>query len=96
MGSWGELKNIYLSHCVCVNSVFCSIGPTDLTFGTMSYPRNTSTIPTVTDSLFAQGVIPQNFVAVSLEPTVSGSVVNGELTFGVTDPTKYIGDITYS
>jgi cathepsin E len=93
-GSWGEHK--HLSVCVCVNSVFRSIGPTDLTLGTVSYPLNASTIPTVTDRLFAQGSIQQNLVAVSFEPTTSVSVVNGELTFGATDPTKYIGDINYS
>ncbi|KAF8495722.1 acid protease [Russula emetica] len=75
------------------------IGPTDLTYGTASYPDNSavaSTIPTVTDTLFAQGTIKQNLVAVSFEPTTSGSVVNGELTFGDTDSSKYIGDINYS
>ncbi|KAI0279607.1 acid protease [Russula aff. rugulosa BPL654] len=81
-GSWGELKHL--------------IGPRDLTFGTLSYPRNASTIATVTDSLFAQRAIERHLVAVSFEPTTSGSDVNGELTFGAIDPTKYIGDITYS
>ena len=76
--------------------MFRSIGLRDLTFGTLSYPRNASTIPTVTDSLFAQGAIERHLVAVSFEPTTSGSDVNGELTFGAIDPTKYIGDITYS
>jgi cathepsin E len=60
------------------------------------FPDNTSTIPTVTDSLFAQGAIKRRLVAVSFEPTTSNSTVNGELTFGVTDPNKYIGDIIYS
>ena len=76
--------------------MFRRIGPAHLTLGTMSYPRNASTIPTVTDSLFAQGAIKENLVAVSFEPTTSGSVLNGELTFGHTDPSKYVGDISYS
>jgi cathepsin E len=76
--------------------VFRSIGPSDLTLGTMPYPHNANTIPTITDSLFAQGAIKQNLIAVSFEPTVGSDDVNGELTFGVTDPTKYIGDIIYS
>jgi cathepsin E len=53
-------------------------------------------IPTVTDTLFAQGTIKENLVAVYFEPTNSSSVVNGELTFGATDSTKYIGDIDYA
>jgi cathepsin E len=51
--------------------------------------------PTVTDRLFAQGTIQQYLVALSFEPTTSGSVVNGELTFGAIDTTKYIGNISY-
>ena len=93
-GSWGEHKHLSVSGCV--NSVFRSIGPTGLTFGTVSYPHNASTIPTVTDRLFAQGTIKQNLVAVSIEPTTSVSAVYGELSFGATDTTKYIGDINYS
>ena len=85
--------------CVCVNSVFRSIGPTGLTFHSLTFPHNASTIPTITDSLFAQGTIKQNVVAVALEPTTrtSGSDVSvtGELIFGGTDATKYIGDINY-
>ncbi len=75
--------------------MFCSIGPRDLTLGSIR-PDNTTVIPTVTDTLFAQGKIKQNLVAVSFEPMNSTSaVVNGELTFGDTDPTKYTGDISY-
>ena len=74
--------------------MFRSLGPRGLTLGTM-LPNNASVIPTVTDSLFAQGAIKQNLVAVSFEPVTSGFTVNGELTFGFTDPTKYIGDISY-
>jgi cathepsin E len=72
------------------------LGPSDLTYDTMSYPHNESTIPTITDRLFAQGTIKQPLIAVSFEPTTQGSAtVNGELTFGTTDPTKYIGNISY-
>jgi cathepsin E len=42
-----------------------------------------------------QGTIEQNLVAVSFEPMASGSEVNGDLTFGVTDPTKHTGNIQY-
>jgi cathepsin E len=66
-----------------------------LTFGTLN-PDNTTVIPTVTDTLFAQGKIKQNLVAISFEPSAnSTSVISGELTFGATDPTKYTGDMSY-
>jgi hypothetical protein len=94
-GCWGEHRHL-VCLCVYVNNVFRSLGPADLTYDSVSYPLNTSTIPTVTGTLYAQGAIKQNLVAVSFEPMASGSVVNGELTFGATDTTKYIGDISYS
>jgi cathepsin E len=72
----------------------CSIGPRELTLGDLR-PDKTAVIPTVTDTLFAQGQIKQNLVAISFEPTNSTPVVNGELTFGATDPTKYTGEISY-
>jgi cathepsin E len=79
-----------------VNTVFRSIGPKDLTLNT-TFPDNSSIVPTVTDNLVQQGTIKQNVVAVYFEPSNSTSDINlnGELTFGGTDPTKYIGDITY-
>ncbi|KAF8470920.1 family A1 protease [Russula ochroleuca] len=70
------------------------IGPKYLTLDTL-FPDNTSIIPTVTDNLYGQGKIEQNLVAVSFEPTASEPVIDGELTFGSTDSTKYTGDITY-
>ncbi|KAN0103724.1 aspartic peptidase A1 [Russula decolorans] len=72
------------------------IGPRDLTLNT-TFPDNSSIIPTVTDNLVRQGTIKQNVVAVYFEPSNSTSDINlnGELTFGGTDRTKYIGDITY-
>ncbi|KAH9885224.1 acid protease [Cubamyces lactineus] len=71
------------------------IGPTDLTLDTLS-PDTRSTIPTITDTLFSQGVIPAHEVAVSFEPTDSPEVVNGELTFGGTDSSKFEGTITFA
>ncbi|KIK55663.1 hypothetical protein GYMLUDRAFT_175217 [Collybiopsis luxurians FD-317 M1] len=68
------------------------IGPVDLTEGTV---ENTTTVPTVTDNLFAQGTIPQNLVAVSFRPTTISSDTNGELTFGGTDSSKFTGEITF-
>ncbi|EKM61624.1 uncharacterized protein PHACADRAFT_112385 [Phanerochaete carnosa HHB-10118-sp] len=68
------------------------IGPVDLTENTVS---NTGAVPTVTDNLFSQGLIPASVVAVYFEPTTQESVTNGELTFGGTDSSKYTGDINY-
>ncbi|OCH89539.1 acid protease [Obba rivulosa] len=71
------------------------IGPTDLTVDTLS-PDTSSTIPTVTDNLFAQGIIPEDLVAVSFEPTTSLADNNGELTFGGTDSSKFTGSINFA
>ncbi|KAI0695610.1 aspartic peptidase A1 [Cytidiella melzeri] len=71
------------------------IGPVDLTEDTLS-PDTSSTIPTITDNLFSQGVIPSHLVAVSFEPTTSDSSTNGELTFGATDSSKFTGSITFT
>lgn len=63
----------------------CSVGPVDLTQGTVS---NTTDVPTVTDNLYAQGIISSDLLGVSYEPSSSADVPNGELTFGGTDTTK--------
>jgi len=65
-----------------------------LTLGELS-PDNNTIAPTVTDNLFHQGKIQKNQVAVSFVPTNSFPTVNGELTFGGVDSTKYIGEINY-
>ncbi|OJT11874.1 Polyporopepsin [Trametes pubescens] len=71
------------------------IGPVDLTVATLS-PDTRSTIPTVTDNLFSQGVITQNLVAVSFAPSQKTDNVNGELTFGGTDSSKFTGSINFA
>ncbi|OCH92611.1 acid protease [Obba rivulosa] len=68
------------------------VGPTDLTTGTVS---GTSTVPTVTDNLFAQGTIESDSLGIFFEPTTSEGALNGELTFGGTDSSKISGDITF-
>ncbi|KIP11109.1 hypothetical protein PHLGIDRAFT_114776 [Phlebiopsis gigantea 11061_1 CR5-6] len=70
------------------------LGPNGLTVGTLS-PASTQSIPTVTDNLFAQAVIAQNQVAISFEPTNSVGNVNGELSFGGTDSSKFTGSINF-
>ncbi|KAJ7625723.1 acid protease [Roridomyces roridus] len=69
------------------------LGPTDLTEGTLS-PGGI--IPTVVDNLFGQGTINSDVVAISFEPTTTDSVVNGELTFGGVDASKFTGNINYT
>ncbi|KAI0822360.1 acid protease [Trametes gibbosa] len=71
------------------------IGPNGLTVGTLS-PDTRSTINTVTDNLFAQGKIAEDQVSVSFEPTNNPEVVNGELTFGGTDSSKFVGAINFA
>ena len=48
-------------------------------------PDVNSTIPTVMDNLFAEGLIAQDMISVSFEPITnsSGTQMNGELTWGV-------------
>jgi Eukaryotic aspartyl protease len=86
--------DLCLSLRIASDKLFCSLGPNDLTLGTL-FPDNTSVIPTVTDNLYGQEKIEKNLVAVYFEPTTQDSATNGELTFGGTDSTKYTGNITY-
>ncbi|KAG2069744.1 acid protease [Suillus decipiens] len=72
------------------------IGPVATTVGTLQDLR-TEPIPTVTDSLFGQGTISENILGVFSQPyTSSSSQINGQITFGGTDPTKYNGNIEYA
>jgi len=70
------------------------IGPLDLTSDTLS-PATTSTIPTITDNLFSQGVISAHSIGISFEPTTTPDIVNGEITWGGTDSNKLTGAITF-
>jgi len=71
------------------------IGPVDLTLGTLS-PARTTLIPTVTDNLFSRGLINANEIGISFEPTNSLEVLNGELTWGGTDSSKFTGTINFT
>ncbi|KAG2123653.1 aspartic peptidase domain-containing protein [Suillus cothurnatus] len=75
-----------------VDGVLC-IGPLDLT---EIQADPSTTIPTVTENLYSQGIISEIVVSISFEPTTSESDTNGELTFGGTDATKYTGAIAYT
>lgn len=68
------------------------IGPVDLTQGTVS---NTDLVPTVTDNLFAQGLISSNSIGISYEPSTGNNEINGELNFGGVDTTKYVSPPCY-
>ncbi|KAF8330517.1 aspartic peptidase A1 [Amanita rubescens] len=70
------------------------IGPADLSKGTLS-PDSSTTIPTVTDNLFAKGLINADMVSISFEPATSQSDQNGELAWGDTDSSKFTGSVTY-
>ncbi|TFK35979.1 aspartic protease [Crucibulum laeve] len=71
------------------------IGPVDLTLGTLS-PATSSLIPTVTDNLFSRGIITANEIGISFEPTTTVESLNGELTWGGTDSSKFTGSIGFS
>ncbi|KAF7792262.1 hypothetical protein EIP86_003298 [Pleurotus ostreatoroseus] len=71
------------------------IGPQDLTEGTLT-PNTSSTIPTVVDNAFAQKLISYAAVGISFAPATNNSVMNGELTIGNVDSSKYIGPITFA
>ena len=94
MGSWGEYKNIYKLLCIYFRPVSRRIGPNGLTLGILN-PDSNMIARTVTDNLFKQGKIQKNQVAVSFVPTNSIPTVNGELTFGGVDSTKFIGELDY-
>ncbi|KDQ62683.1 hypothetical protein JAAARDRAFT_121181 [Jaapia argillacea MUCL 33604] len=68
------------------------VGPVDLTQNTVS---NTTTVPTVTDNLYAQGTIPEEILGISYVPTTTSGAANGELDFGSVDSSKYTGKIGY-
>lgn len=70
-------------------------GPVDLTDGTVS---NQADVPTFTNNLYSEGLIPVEVLGVSYrpEPGSSSSSRNGILTLGGTDPSRYTGAITYN
>jgi cathepsin E len=71
------------------------IGPVDLTLDTLS-PATGSTVPTVTDNLFSRGIISANEIGISFEPTTTDEVLNGELTWGGTDSSKFSGALNFA
>ena len=53
--------------------------------------KGEASVPTVTDNLFHDKVIKEELIGISYAPTTSAAhVANGEVTFGVIDPEKYM------
>ncbi|KAH9903191.1 aspartic peptidase A1 [Cubamyces lactineus] len=70
------------------------IGPQDLTCG--SFPTNPNKcVPTVTDNAWYAGLLDNYEIGVSFQPSQESEDVNGELTYGGVDRTKFKGDIHY-
>ncbi|KAI0333920.1 acid protease [Cubamyces sp. BRFM 1775] len=69
------------------------LGPVDLTIGLLD-PDHTSQVATVTQNLYSQGTIGAEVVSMFFEPATEG--ISGELTFGGTDPTKFVGQMSYA
>lgn len=59
------------------------------------FPAATTFVPTVTDNLYDQGIIPKPFVGIAFEPTASMNLTNGELTFGAADQSKYTDEMNF-
>ncbi|KAG2368403.1 aspartic peptidase domain-containing protein [Suillus spraguei] len=72
------------------------IGPRELTRQTMLNHLD-DTIPTFTDYLYDQGKILQHVVGIFFQPSTTNPESQfGEVTFGGTDNTKYIGEVAYT
>ena len=88
-----------LLKCKTHNSLtqFCSIGPTDLTEGTLTTEK-LSLISTVPDNLFGQGTIQANVMGVYFQPLNSSTGANndGSIAFGGADPTKFTHPVSYT
>ncbi|KAG6819635.1 hypothetical protein H0H93_009987 [Arthromyces matolae] len=60
-------------------------------------PSVNSTVPTVLDNAFDQGIISNKVLGMYFQPTTQPNLTNGgEITWGGVDETKFIGDIVYT
>ncbi|KAG6886398.1 hypothetical protein C0992_004255 [Termitomyces sp. T32_za158] len=71
------------------------IGPNKLTLGTLT-PETNTLIATVTDNAFSSGLISSDQLGISFEPTTSANALNGEISWGGTDRSKFTGNITFT
>jgi hypothetical protein len=65
-----------------VGNITISLGPTDLTLGALS-PDFSSTVPTIVDNAFSQGLISADEISIAFEPTTTANSLNGVLTWGI-------------
>ncbi|EMD38755.1 hypothetical protein CERSUDRAFT_47733 [Gelatoporia subvermispora B] len=70
------------------------LGPTALTEDTFDN-NGTETIPTITDTAFAQHIIGSKIVGISFQPSQTFFDKTGELDFGAADPAKFIDPLSY-
>ncbi|KAG6868337.1 hypothetical protein C0993_004828 [Termitomyces sp. T159_Od127] len=63
--------------------------------GTLS-PATNQLIPTVTDNAFSRGTITSDLLGISFEPTTAVEALNGEITWGGTDSSKFTGAISFA
>lgn len=61
--------------------------------GTVKGADANELVPTVTDTAYSDGNITSKMVGISFAPVSSNGQVNGELTFGYADSSKYTGDL---
>ncbi|KAG2354842.1 aspartic peptidase domain-containing protein [Suillus spraguei] len=72
------------------------IGPKSLSLESLTDEPD-DMIPTITDYLYDQGKIDEYVFGVFFQPiTTEPDSLSGEVTFGGTDNTKYIGDVVYT
>ncbi|KAF9970209.1 hypothetical protein BGZ75_002404, partial [Mortierella antarctica] len=73
------------------------LGPAELTKRTLS-PDHGDTIPTVVDNMYNQGQIGAHEFGISFEPITESDAtqMNGQISFGGVDPSKFTGNITYA
>ena len=89
MGSKVSMVSLGMCHVIFANiygrtnlNITISLGPADLTLGTLS-PATTSTVPTIVDNAFSQGLISADEISIAFEPTTSAESLNGVLTWGI-------------
>ncbi|KAJ7445280.1 family A1 protease [Mycena latifolia] len=71
------------------------IGPADLSVGSL-VSNLTQGIPTIVQTLSCQGNITTQLYAIALQPMTSAMSLNGEISWGGVDSTKFTGPITWS
>ena len=63
-------------------NITISLGPTDLSLGALS-PDTTSTVPTIVDNAFSEGLISADEISISFAPINTSESLNGVLTWGI-------------